>query len=466
MRSVILKIIACLTIAAVTTPLAAADRPNILFAIADDWGWPHASVLGEPVIQTPTFDRLAKEGVLFNHTYVATPSCTASRGAILTGQAIHRLEVGGNLWSRLPAKFEVYPDLLEEAGYTVGYTRKGWGPGTIEGTGRTRNPAGPRFKDLAAFLETVPEGKPFCFWFGSFDPHRGYKLNSGADSGMKLADVRVPAFLPDTPVVRGDVCDYFFEVQRFDREVGEMLALLKKAGKLDNTIVVMTGDHGMPFPRAKTNLYDSGARVAMAVRWPEKVKPGRTVDDFVSFTDFAPTFLEAAGLKPLEAMTGRSFFDLLVADASGRIDPKRDRVIFERERHTVCRPDRQSYPVRAIRTHEFLYKRNLRPHLWPAGDPEAFRDCDGSPSKTEILKRRTEPAIAPFFELAFAKRPAEELYDLKKDPDQLHNVAGRPEYAAIQKQLRADLDRWMTATADPRATGEVDLWDTCQYMGR
>lgn len=119
-----------------------------------------------------------------------------------------------------------------------------------------------------------------------------------------------------------------------------------------------------------------------------------------------------------------------------------------------------------IRTHDFLYLRNLRPHLWPAGDPEAFRDVDGSPSKSEILQRRHEPEIAPYFKLACAKRPAEELYDLSKDPGQIHNVAGRPEYAEVQKRLRAELDRWMLKTADPRARGETDLWDKCPYVGR
>jgi len=446
------------------------DRPNILFAIADDWGWPHAGAYGDKVVKTPTFDRLAREGVLFHHAFVAAPSCTASRGAVLTGQAIHRLEEGGNLWSILPQKFPVYPDLLEAGGYVVGHTRKGWGPGTLAGSGRTRNPAGPQFKSFEEFWKTVPEGKPFCFWFGGFDPHRPYERDSGLKSGLQPDAVRVPAFLPDTPTVRRDILDYYFEVQRFDREVGQIVGLLEKAGKLDNTIVVMTSDNGMPFPRAKATLYDGGTRVPLAVRWPAKVRGGRRVEDFISFTDFAPTFLEAAGQEPLAQMTGRSFLDVLTSGKSGRVDPRRDKVFTERERHAAAREGNKSYPVRAVRTHEFLYIRNFRPELWPAGDPAfpnvvgPFGDVDGSPSKSEILDRREERAIAAFFKLGFAKRPPEELYDLAKDPGQLHNVAGSPEYAAAQKRLRAELERWMSETGDPRARGETDFWDECPYV--
>jgi len=464
-----LSLLAPALLAIIATPaIAAGERPNILFCIADDWGGgPHAGCLGDPVVKTPTFDRLAANGVLFPYTYVPAPSCTPCRGGILTGQAIHRLEEGGNLWSWLPPKFKVYPDLLEAEGYVVGLERKGWGPGSTRGW--PRNPAGPHCKNFQAFLATVPEGKPFCFWAGSSDPHRGYAYGSGVKSGMDPKKVVVPAWLPDTPEIRNDICDYYFEVQRFDREIGERIALLEKAGKLENTLVVMTGDHGMPFPRAKCNLYDSGSRVPLAVSWPAKVKGGRVVDDFISFCDFAPTFLEAAGLKPPSEMTGKSFLDVLLGGKSGRVDPTRDKVFVERERHTVCRPDNQSYPVRMIRTHEFMYIRNLRPNLWPAGDPKLrgaagyFSDIDGSPSKKEIVERRDEPEIAPFFRLACARRPAEELFDLSKDPQQVDNVAGRPEYAEIQKRLRAELDKWMQETADPRAKGETDFWDKSKY---
>jgi len=451
------------------TGKGAHERPNILFCIADDWGWPHAGAYGDNVVKTPTFDRVAAEGVLFTNAFCASPSCTPSRGAILTGQAVHRLEEGGNLHSILQTKFEVYPDLLEAAGYFIGLQGKGWGPGRLEGTGRTRNPAGPNFKSFEQFLQSVPQGRPFCFWFGSTDPHRPYEKGSGVGSGMKLEEVRVPPFLPDAPEVRSDICDYYFEVQRFDRQVGEMLKLLETSGQLDNTLVVMAADNGMPFPRCKANLYNYGTHQPLAVRWPARVKGGRTTDDFIVLTDIAPTFLEAAGLKPPPEITGRSFLDLIV---ERRGATERNRVFLERERHANVRKGNLSYPCRAIRTRQYLYIRNLRPQLWPAGDPEPwmavgqFGDVDGGPTKELILSRREEKDMARFFQLAFAKRPAEELYDLAKDPGELHNVADQSGYAAIKKKLRADLDHWMRETGDPRAINEDDdRWDHYPYFG-
>ncbi|MCJ7675370.1 MAG: sulfatase, partial [Sedimentisphaerales bacterium] len=270
------------------------DRPNILFCLADDWSWPYASIAGDKVVKTPTFDRVARQGVLFTNAFVTAPSCTPSRGSILTGQWHWRLEEGGNLWGTLPAKFPVYPDLLEKAGYHVGYTRKGWGPGQVEPGGRTRNPAGPQYKTFEAFLKDRPKGKPFCFWFGSTDPHRPYKWRSGVDSGMNPQDVQVPVCLPDCETVRIDLCDCYWEIQRFDSEAGDLLKILEENGELDNTLVVMSGDNGMPFPRGKSNLYDSGTNVPLAVRWPERVNGSRVVEDFISLSDLAPTFLEAA----------------------------------------------------------------------------------------------------------------------------------------------------------------------------
>ena len=459
---------AMLNLIAAEEPKPEGSRPNILFCIADDWSYPHAGAYGDPVVKTPTFDRVAREGVRFTHAFCAAPSCSPSRAAILTGQAPHRLEAGGNLWGFLPSKFKVYPDLLEQAGYVVGLMRKGWGPGSLEAGGWKRNPAGPTFKNFAEFFKTVPSGQPFCFWFGSPDPHRPYVNGSGLKSGLKPENVAVPSWLPDTPEIRSYILDYYFEVERFDREVGEVLKILEAVGQLDNTLVVITSDNGMPFPRAKTNLHDSGSRMPLAIRWPARFQGGRTLDTLVSLTDMAPTFLEAAGLQPLAEMTGKSLLSLL----TGQENPAtRNQVFIERERHANKRKGDLSYPVRALRTKDFLYVRNLRPERWPGGDPEKwvavgeYGDCDNSPSKESVLAHRDEPIAAKAFQLAFAKRPPDELYDLSKDPHQVHNVAGWPEYAAIQTKLRATLDRWMRETKDPRADGGGDEFDRYPYFG-
>jgi N-sulfoglucosamine sulfohydrolase len=444
-----------------------AKRPNIVLAIADDWSAPHAGVYGDRTVGTSVFDRIAREGTRFTRAFVGAPSCTPSRAALLSGQAVHRLEEGGNLHGFLPKRFDVYPDLLERAGYVVGYTGKGWGPGKFEPGGRERNPAGPQFRNFDEFIERRSAGRPFVFWFGSNDPHRPYEQGSGAKAGLKMDSVQIPAFLPDTPEVRSDLLDYYFEVQRFDRDLGRIVHMLERLGELDNTLIIVTGDNGMPFPRAKANVYDAGVRVPLAIRWPGTVRAASVVDEFVSLTDLAPTILEAAGLNVPAAMTGRSLVSLL----RGESQAGRDRVFLERERHAHVRQGNLSYPVRAIRTADYLYIRNFRPNRWPAGDPQMvfsvgpFGDIDGGPTKSLVIDRQDDAAIARYFRLATAKRPAEELYDLRKDPDQLENVAGRAAYADAQRRLRQQLDSWLRETGDPRATTDDDRWDRFPYYG-
>lgn len=452
------------------------DRPNILFALADDWGWPHAGAYGAPVVQTPAFDRLAEQGVLLHNSYVSAPSCTPYRGAALTGQHFWRLEEGANLWSTLPAGFPVYPDLLERAGYFVGYSGKGWGPGRLQPGGRSRNPAGPRFRNFSHFIKSRPGDKPFCFWLGSHDPHRPYRRGSGAESGMNLEEIELHACFPDAEPVRGDVADYFWEVQRFDRQVANALEVLEATGQADNTIVVMTGDHGMPFPRCKTNLYDSGARVPMAIRWPAAVPPGREVTDFVNCIDLAPTFLEAAGLSPPDQMTGKSLVEVLTGGKTGRVEAVHDHVIVGRERHCPAQEGDCSggYPMRAIRTDGFLYVRNFIPDRWPAGTPHWRKayvdnawlaDCDNGPTKSYMWKHRDEDGVERRYDLAFGKRPAEELYHVDKDPGQLDNMADDPDYADVKKRLSERLLAGLKEKDDPRVTGGGEKFDNYPYYG-
>jgi uncharacterized sulfatase len=464
------------------------SRPNILFAIADDWSWPFASIAGDKTANTPMFDRIAREGVLFRHAHTVAPTCTASRGSILTGQWFARLEQGGNLWSSLSAKFDVFPDLLERNGYLVGCTGKGWGPGDFRPGGRSRNPAGPEYnqrtspppatgihnidyaRNFADFLAARSARQPFCFWYGGHEPHRVYQAGTGLRAGKRLADVLLPAGLPDSLEVRSDLLDYALEIEGFDTHLGRMVRMLEEAGELDNTIIAVTGDNGLPFPRAKANLYDNGTHVPLAVRWSAKVPGGRTVDDFISLQDLAPTFLRAAGLEPPSAMTARSFLDILTTTKSGRVDPKRERVFTGRERHTIAQPDSTAgYPMRAIRTRDYLYVRNYRPERFPAGvdtrAANAYRDIDPGPTKTFMMDHRGDPAVANLFELGFGKRPAEELYDLRSDAAELRNLASDSSHAQIKARLAAELDAQLRSWRDPRALGAGDEFDNYPYYG-
>ncbi len=452
------------------TSLAAADaapRPNILLVLADNWAWPDARVCGNPLVKTPAFDRLAGEGVLFRNAFCHAPSCAPARAALLTGRPIHQLEDGANLWGHLPARFQVYPDLLEAAGYVVGYAGKGWSPGRIEEAGRTRNPAGPQFESFARFLSELPADRPFCLWYGDLHPSRQKMVwGSGVAAGMRPEQVVVPPYLPDTAEVRSNILDYYLAVEKFDQAVNEILGQLAASGRAGNTLLVVAGDNGWQMPRGLANLYDSGTRVPMVVRWPLVIRGGRVSDEFADFLDLAPTFLEAAGVPKPAEMLGRSLLGLLRGDTV----PGREQVFLERERHANVRRGDLGYPARGVRTREFLYIRNDHPERWPAGDPEfyhavgPFGDVDQSPTKDLILARREDPAIAPYFALSFGKRPAEELYDLAQDPQQVQNVAARPEYAAAKARLRARLDEWLQATGDPRAAqSDPDRFDRFPY---
>ncbi len=465
------------------------ERPNILFAISDDQSFPHASAYGRSGLRTPAFDRVARQGALFTNAFVASPGCSPSRAALLTGLHTWQLEHAGTHASSFPARFSVYPDLLEEAGYFVGYTGKGWVPGNWEAGGRKRNPAGPAynervisspppgigdrdyFANFEDFLDARPTDRPFCFWFGAQEPHREFGFQSGIQSGKKLEDARVPPFLPDTPEIRSDVLDYFFEIEWFDRHLGMMLDLLENKGELGNTLVVVTSDNGMAFPAAKANLYEYGIHVPLAASWPARAPAGRVVDDLVSLVDVAPTFLEAAGVDfDPQTMSGLSFLDLVQGGADR---PPRGGVFAGRERHSSSRHQNLGYPSRAMRTDEFLYIRNYAPERWPAGAPQklegdeqlgpmhgAYHDIDAAPSLSVLIEGRDDPGIKRYFQLAVDKRPAEELFRIGTDPGCLENLAIDGEYEMVVAILSAALEDYLARTGDPRLGPDGDVFET------
>ncbi len=514
-------------------PSGAAEnrRPNILFAFADDWGR-NASAYkrtdGETSIQsvvnTPNFDRVAREGVLFTHAHVTAPSCTPCRSSLLSGQYFWRTGRGailsGAVWDR---SIPTYPLLLQGAGYHIGFSYKVWSPGTpadapygapanrYEKAGRDINHYGQIMMkatdreakkreilqqvadNFSEFLGDRKPDQPWCYWFGPTQVHRPFAKGSGkALWGIEPDSLKgkLPKFLPDNEVIREDVSDYLGEAQSFDAALGVLLAKLAESGELENTLIVVSGDHGIGgMPRAKCNLYDFGTNVALAVRWGAKVPGGRIVDDFVNLMDLAPTFLEAAGQTPPEVMTGRSFLDVLMSKKGGLVNATRTYVVTGRERHVdVARDGKLPYPQRAIRTADFLYIRNFAPDRWPMGSPEgagankairatphdgpietntyaAFPDMDASPTKAWIVAHQDDTEIRPLFALAFAKRPSEELYDVRNDPDEMKNLAEDPAFAETKRQLASQLIAELTRTGDPRLTGDGSTFDKPPFAG-
>ena len=465
---------------------AGTERPNILFVVSDDQSWLHTGMAGDPVVQTPAFDRVAREGLLFTHSYCTSPSCTPSRSSILTGQEIWRIKQAGLLHSSIPPELPLVTHLLSDAGYHVGYTGKGWNPGDPYYLGLEKDPLlkayneeqeGRRAEGISPvdysanfgeFLKDRKEKEPFFFWFGAREPHRGYTFGIGEnEAGLDPGLVEVPDFWPDVPLVRKDVLDYYYEIMWFDTHLGSMIEKLEEIGELDNTIVVVTSDNGMPFPRAKVNLYDWGTHMPLAICWGDKIKPGRIIEDFVSHTDFAPTFLEAAGLPVPAQMTGKSLMHIFASDKSGRIEPERDKVFTALERHTYCRPDGATYPIRALRTYDYLYIRNFEPDRWPTGGPDFISsnktthgDVDACPIKSFMLVK--QDLYPEEFALCFGKRPSEELYLVREDISQVNNLADDPRYQSVRDSLLNILTAHLKATGDPRIEGK-DPWQDYVY---
>lgn len=464
------------------------DRPNILFILADDQSWLHTAYNGAKGLNTPAQDRIAREGVRFTHSFCASPSCTPSRASILSGRHVWQCGEAGLLYGAMPTNLPLYTQALRKGGYWVGFTGKGWGPGDWRALGLDRNPCGRQFNDAKHAAKPAPgiderdyaanfqaflnhadrNGEPFCFWFGSTEPHRLYDTGRGVRMGKKLEDVDVPPFLPDTPEVRSDILDYYTEIEWFDAQIAKFLKILEETGELDNTMIVVTADNGMPFPRAKANLYDWGTRMPLAIRWGAKTKGGRTVDDLVSHVDFAPTFLEVAGVKAPEGMAGKSLVPLLYSDKSGVIDPAREQVVTAMERHTVARPDFVGYPMRAMRRRQYLYIRNYAADQWPTGgeyvgsNKTTHGDIDGGPSKDSLLLPATRVKFRREVELCLNKRPAEELYDVTADPGQVNNLAGNELHSAVKLDLSRRLDEYLRETNDPRMNGQ-DPWRGYSY---
>lgn len=452
------------------------------------------------------------------------PSCTPCRSSILTGRYFWQTGLGAILQgARWDETIPTYPLTLEEAGYHIGYTYKVWSPGLSVnapyGGARTAfESAGIRFNSFSeevtarpdgqtitdakqelfdetkanfdSFLASKPDDAPFCYWWGPTNTHRTWEQGSGKELwGLDPDDLkgRMPAFLPDVPEIREDFNDYLGECLAFDAGLGVIIERLEAAGELDNTMIVVSGDHGIPgFPRAKCNLYNLGTEVAMAIRWPGQIQSDRTVTDFVNLMDLAPTFLDAASVDHPTDMVGNSLMPLLRSTESGRIEEERNFVVTGRERHVLAREGGLPYPQRAIRTDDFLYIFNFEPDRWPIGDPEGlddfnlapppkedilasyeavFSDIDKGPTKVWMIYNRAREDVKPLFELGFGKRPQEELYDLKTDPDYMQNVASKQDYEQVRADLNSRLMSLLREQNDPRLTESPVRFELPPYAG-
>ncbi len=465
-------------------------RPNILFVIADDQSWPYASAYGCRTVATPAFDSVAARGVLFNNAYATSPGSSPSRASILTGLYPWQIEEAGTHASSFPERYTCFPDIFAGAGYHVGYTGKGWGPGNWKVSGRKHNPAGPEYNsrrldapapqissiDYTAnfrdFLDRCPEGAPFCFWLGTNEPHRPYENGSWERAGLSLGDAAVPGFLPDAELVRGDIMDYAVEIAWLDSHLERCIDELRRRGELENTIIIVTADNGMAFPRAKATCYDAGIHVPLAMCWGSRLHADGAVDTPVSLVDILPTLIDLTGISTsLEYdLSGESLRPLL---ESRERKYSSNAVFAGRERHASSRYANAGYPIRCIRSGEWLLIRNFHPERWPAGDPRemnaegvlqaehsAYHDIDGAPTKSFLLEHREDAAVREYFEAAVAKHPEYELYNLKSDPFCMTNLAAERRCAKILKRLKRDLHRRLAETGDPRVGDNPEIWES------
>ena len=493
--------------------------PNILFAISDDQSFAHTSFLGCEFVNTPAFDRIAREGIYFNNCFAGSPGCAPSRSTFVTGRYHWQNEQSGQHASPWLVKHVPFIDLLEANGYSTGRTGKGVSPfqyardendslwrktdaGGIchsnilyekgspddERSANGINSAN-YYENFRYFMEHVRGDDPFFFWFGAKEPHRSYEQDSWRRHGKKLEDVKVPGFFPDHEIVRGDILDYAVEIEWFDLHLQRMLAYLEEIGELENTIVIVTSDNGMPFPRAKANSYEYGVHVPFAVRFPKDFPGGRFIDDPVSFADLAPTILEltqtsSEGMLPI---SGKSITNILKSQKQGVVDPRRKYIYAGRERHSSSRYLNWGYPQRVIRSKDYLLIWNLKPDRWPAGDPQrlvpgtkdqlyplygldengkqvsewAFSDIDGSPTKSFIIEHHDDEAFESYFRMAVDHRPEFELFDIREDPGCLNNRSGETAYQEIEIELKKAMLNELVISKDTRVVGpDSEIFDS------
>ena len=443
----------------------AAERPNILLITADDLAWDATGPFGSPVPDiTPNLDRLAGEGMRFARAHVTVAVCQPSRSVLMTGRYPHRNGAMG--FQPVRADVPILPELLKRAGYISGILGKvehleprerfDWAFAREQAElGMGRNP-GLYAKGVSEFIALArKEGRPFFLMANSHDPHR--PLHGSSDEQRQLKDqlhtlsppsrvyrpeeVVVPGFLPDLPEVRKEMAQYYSSVRRFDDFVGAVLTALDRSGEADNTLVMFLSDNGMPFPFAKSNTYLHSTKTPWLVRWPRQVAAG-AVDSlhFISGIDFMPTVLAAARIEAPGGMDGRSFLPVL---QGGRQEGRNE--VFTVYHETS---GKRKFPMRARHEGRYGYVYNA----WADGKTRFQVEAqNGLTFDAMVRAAERDPEIASRVEL-FLHRAPEELYDLEKDPNSHHNLAGDPEHREVLRRMRGELVRWMARTEDDLLT--------------
>lgn len=415
------------------------NRPNIILFIADDVGWDDIGCYGNTVVLTPNIDRIAREGVRFNNVYLTASSCSPSRTSIISGRYPHNTGAA-ELHTPLPAEVSIFPELLRKAGYYTAQAGK-WHMGedakrgfdVVHDNGK-KNGDGGEGMWLGA-LRDRPREKPFFLWFASFDAHRPWGSNDFSGNNDP-EQIQPSPYLANTRNTKADLARYYDEITRFDHHIGQVEDELQKQGVLENTLLIIMSDNGRPFPRSKTRVYDSGMKTPFIVKWNRGLpRKGVVTNSLISVIDIAPTLLEVSGVEVISGFQGRSFAKVLKDPASGF----RNYIFSEHNWHDYEALERM------VRTKDYLYVVNLRPNLSNPGPA----DSNGSPAFQDLKEIRDAGKLTPAqADIFITPRPAEELYDCRKDPMQLVNVASLAEYQRRLEGMRTIMKQWREETMD------------------
>lgn len=434
---------------------AATESRNVVLIVADDLGR-DLGCYGNPDVQTPNLDRLAKQATRFDHAFCTTASCSASRSVLLTGRYNHANGQYGHQhgYSNFHTADEIrsLPVRLSAAGYRTACIGKLHVQPASVYAFDVLHPSGPvGNRDVAGMAALAREfiddaERPFFLYFCPGDPHRAAKgfANERWPPGTQPvqydpARLAVPPFLPDALETRQELAEYYAAVSRLDQGVGLLMDVLRDTGHERDTLVIFLSDNGMPFPGAKTTLYDPGCRLPLIVRAPGVASEGVVSEALVNWADVAPTVLDWAGVHcEEEAMQGRSFLDALGSPAT--TTTARDEVFLSHTFHEVT----NYYPMRGIRTRQYKLLVNLaHPLPFPfAADLYQARTWQASLARGDTMYGARSVA-------AYVHRPHVELYDVLADPNEVRNLAGKPELAEVEKELTDKVRAFQQRTKDP-----------------